>query len=305
MSSPQDARYVALKARLDECPNLKYNPGSLQNPTLVDGLYYTHRITGEWVLSFYHNVKTQGNDVELAVDPYRLGWPNDDARPARRWLEHQRDRLQHLESGIHAHQVPNAIRIGLTYDGALAFASALRAELPKSKGQWAVTQPSATPASQHQEAPVTLEQTGKAPGAGSAAAPPADAGHSHAEAATEPPFIAIARRMLITTKATCTQSGSTSTVVAKSKELRFRDDQHFLEEVTTLLRQAAGRCSVSQVLLDETGTRAEFTPSLDRKDSNGHYAPGNLQIVARFINRWKSDMPDAEFRQLLAAVRAH
>jgi hypothetical protein len=304
MSSPHDARYAALKARLDECPNLKYNPGSLHNPTLVDGLYYAHRTSGDWVLSFYRNVKTQGNDVELAVDPYRLGWPNDDSRPARRWLEHQRDQLQHLESGIHAHQIPNAIRIGLTYDGALAFASALRGELAKPNGRWAVTQPSATTASQHPEAPATPEQTCKAPSAGSAAAPAANAGHSHAEATTEPPFIAIALRMLITTKATCVQSGSTSTVVAKSKELRFRDDQHFLEEVTALLQQAAGRCSVSQVLLDDTGTRAEFTPSLDRKDSNGHYAPGNLQIVARFINRWKSDMPDAEFRKLLAAVRA-
>lgn len=304
MSSPQDARYAALKAKLDECPNLKYNPGSLRNPTLVDGLYYDHRKVGEWVLSFYRNVKTQGNDVELAVDPYRLGWPDDDPRPARRWLEHQRDRLQHLESGIHAHQVPNAIRIGLTYDGALEFASALRAELAKANSRWAVSQPSVTTASQHPEAPVTPEQTGEAQSAGSAKAPAAVADHSYAGAATEPPFIAIARRMLITAKATCAQSGSTSTVVAKSKELRFRDDQHFLEEVTALLQQSAGRCSVSQVLLDDTGTRAEFTPSLDRKDSNGHYAPGNLQIVARFINRWKSDMPDAEFRQLLAAVRA-
>ncbi|GEM_PF-3355157 len=304
MSSLQEASYPALKARLDECPNLKYKPGSSRNPMLVDGLYYAHRTTGKWVLSFYRNVKTQGNDVELAVDPYRLNWPNEDPRPARRWLEHQRDRFQHLESGIHAHQVPDAIRIGLTYDGALAFASALSAELAKPSGRWAVSLPCATTVSQPSEAPITPEQTDKAPSAGSAGAPDADAAHSHGVADTEPPLIAIARRMLITTKATCAQSGSTSTVVAKSKELRFRDDQHFLEEVSALLQQAAGRCSVSHVQLDETGSRAEFTPSLDRKDSNGHYAPGNLQIVARFINRWKSDMPDAEFRQLLAAVRA-
>jgi hypothetical protein len=32
----------------------------------------------------------------------------------------------------------------------------------------------------------------------------------------------------------------------------------------------------------------DLSPSLDRIDSDGHYAPDNLQIVARFVNRWKA-----------------
>jgi hypothetical protein len=63
------------------------------------------------------------------------------------------------------------------------------------------------------------------------------------------------------------------------------------------------RCALTGVELDFMGSNAEFSPSLDRKDSSGHYEPGNLQIVARFANRWKSDMSDPQFLSLLEAVR--
>jgi hypothetical protein len=44
--------------------------------------------------------------------------------------------------------------------------------------------------------------------------------------------------------------------------------------------------------------------SLDRINSDGHYSDGNLQVVCRFVNQWKSNMPDGEFRRLLGMVRA-
>tara|TARA_R110002051_G_scaffold325722_1_gene430490 strand:- start:1223 stop:2206 length:984 start_codon:yes stop_codon:yes gene_type:complete len=47
----------------------------------------------------------------------------------------------------------------------------------------------------------------------------------------------------------------------------------------------------------------EMLHSLDRIDSDGHYVRGNLQIVCRFVNRWKSDSPDEEFRRLILKVR--
>jgi hypothetical protein len=43
--------------------------------------------------------------------------------------------------------------------------------------------------------------------------------------------------------------------------------------------------------------------SLDRIDSDGHYEEENLQIVCRFINRWKSDSDDAEFRRLVRLLQ--
>ena len=43
--------------------------------------------------------------------------------------------------------------------------------------------------------------------------------------------------------------------------------------------------------------------SLDRIDSSSHYAPGNLQIVCRFANEWKSSRDNTEFKRLIEVVR--
>ncbi|MGF6348180.1 hypothetical protein [Variovorax sp. W2I14] len=290
-----DTRLSQIKAVLDGCALLKFTQGSANDPKLVDGLYYDHKMlkTGTWVLSVYRNVKTEGNDFEMAVDPGRLAWPDDDQRPARRWLEAQKERLQHLESGVHSTKPPNAVRIGFKYDAALQFVSALRQELTLSKNRWQLPQP-ATVAPPH--GPVEASTT-----------TPPDAAPELTQVqsiATDNPTQVIANRMLQTVKATCAQSGSQSTVIAKNKEWRFRDDEHFLSEVNALLDLAQGRCSLSNVQLDLTGDHPELSPSLDRKRSDGHYEPGNLQIVARFINRWKSDMSDDDFLHLLRTVRS-
>ncbi|WP_431112467.1 hypothetical protein [Variovorax paradoxus] len=291
----QDTRLVALKAALDASPYLKFIPGSTNDPKLVDGLYYEHKKlkSGTWVLSVYQNVMTGGNDFEMAVDPGRLAWPDDDQRPARRWLEAQKERLQHLESGVHSSKPPNAVRFGFKHEAALEFVSAIRKELALSKNRWQLPQqsPVATP-------PVFVEASTIPP---HAVAPEL----THVQSiATVNPTQAIANRMLQTVKATCAQSGLQSIVVAKNKEWHFRDDEHFLSVVNALLDQARGRCALSNVQLDLTNKNPELSPSLDRKRSDGHYDPGNLQIVARFINRWKSDMADDEFLHLLRTVRS-
>jgi hypothetical protein len=289
-----DTRLSQIKAVLDGCSNLKFTQGSANDPKLVDGLYYEQKLkAGTWVLSVYRNVKTEGNDFEMAVDPGRLAWPDDDQRPARRWLEAQKERLQHLESGVHASKPPNSVRFGFKYEAALEFVSALRKELALSKNRWQLPQHTTVAAPQELVEASTTPPQGAAPAL------------THVQSiATVSPTQAIANRMLQTVRATCAQSGSQSIVVAKNKEWRFRDDEHFLSEVNALLDQAQGRCSLSNVELDLTGEHPELSPSLDRKRSDGHYEPGNLQIVARFINRWKSDMTDDDFLHLLRTVRS-
>ena len=42
---------------------------------------------------------------------------------------------------------------------------------------------------------------------------------------------------------------------------------------------------------------------VSRFERDGHYEAANIQIVCRFVNFWKSDTPDEEFRRLLALVR--
>jgi hypothetical protein len=49
----------------------------------------------------------------------------------------------------------------------------------------------------------------------------------------------------------------------------------------------------------------QLRPSLDRIDSNGHYTPDNVQIVCRFMNRWKGADDDQLARRLLARLRDH
>ncbi|MBK6360918.1 MAG: hypothetical protein IPH64_14510 [Comamonadaceae bacterium] len=56
--------------------------------------------------------------------------------------------------------------------------------------------------------------------------------------------------------------------------------------------------------LDVSGGNPDLAPSLDRIDSSKHYEPGNLQVVARFINRWKSDDEQENFLRLLKLVKA-
>ena len=90
----------------------------------------------------------------------------------------------------------------------------------------------------------------------------------------------------------------------KNKELRM--NRVALEEhLVFLLDRQGDRCALTKIPFhfDELGADSNLLPSVDRIDSDGHYETGNIQIVCRFVNFWKGDTPDEEFRQLLALVR--
>ncbi|MFC6641107.1 hypothetical protein [Sulfitobacter profundi] len=72
-----------------------------------------------------------------------------------------------------------------------------------------------------------------------------------------------------------------------------------------LLKIQEDRCAITGLSFQFQGAQTDnnMLPSLDRIDSNGHYAKDNLQIVCRFINFWKQASDDAEFRRLLGLVR--
>ena len=112
----------------------------------------------------------------------------------------------------------------------------------------------------------------------------------------------MARDAMRTAEGACGEEVISTT---KVKEFRFKD-QHELEELLETLFQAQeGLCAITglQLQFDKSETDREMLCSLDRIDSHGHYEVGNLQIVCRFINRWKSDQDDADFRRLLNVVR--
>jgi hypothetical protein len=90
----------------------------------------------------------------------------------------------------------------------------------------------------------------------------------------------------------------------KNKELRMTADE--LEKLLGCLLEAQKNCcALTGIPLHFEGPGADksLLPSVDRRDSDGHYEEGNLQVVCQFINFWKSDSDNAEFQRLLALVR--
>jgi len=92
----------------------------------------------------------------------------------------------------------------------------------------------------------------------------------------------------------------------KNKELRFATPQEFEAYVGALVEAQEDLCAITGIRLQFYGDHddVELLCSLDRIDSNGHYEAGNLQIVCRFVNRWKSNGEDGNFRRLIELVRS-
>lgn len=99
-------------------------------------------------------------------------------------------------------------------------------------------------------------------------------------------------------------SGQTVGRRVKNKELRMTGaalERH----IADLLELQSERCALTGIRFHFRGmsTDHNLLPSVDRINSDGHYEIGNMQIVCRFVNFWKSDTPDEEFRRLLMLVR--
>lgn len=91
----------------------------------------------------------------------------------------------------------------------------------------------------------------------------------------------------------------------KNKDVRFETTQKFEAYIKALIELQEGLCAITGLRLQFNGDHedTELLCSLDRIDSDGHYEIGNLQVVCRFINRWKSNENDAQFRRLVGLVR--
>ena len=92
----------------------------------------------------------------------------------------------------------------------------------------------------------------------------------------------------------------------KNKDLGFASQIELEKYIIGLLDIQEGICALTDLpyyLDGDTEDRAMLC-SLDRIDSSGHYARGNLQIVCRFANEWKGSRDNADFRRLIGAVRS-
>lgn len=92
--------------------------------------------------------------------------------------------------------------------------------------------------------------------------------------------------------------------VLKNKELRMTTDE-LEKQIASLLDVQDNRCALTGIPFRFDGPEADknLLPSLDRIDSAGHYEKGNLQVVCQFVNFWKNDSDNEDFKRLLMLVR--
>jgi len=112
-------------------------------------------------------------------------------------------------------------------------------------------------------------------------------------------------RMADTLKKTVAGSNGQQVLrTVKNKELRIIEND-LIPFLHALLSEQDGLCAITSLRLqyDTDVDDPEMLCSLDRIDSNGHYERDNLQIVCRFVNRWKNSSDDAEFRRLIGVLR--
>jgi hypothetical protein len=97
-------------------------------------------------------------------------------------------------------------------------------------------------------------------------------------------------------------NGQTVERTIKNKDIRLSKET-LIAHLEELLNETDDRCAITGLLLQFEGSDSQLRPSLDRIDSDGHYELGNLQVVTRFVNFWKRDTEDCEFRRLISMVR--
>jgi hypothetical protein len=90
----------------------------------------------------------------------------------------------------------------------------------------------------------------------------------------------------------------------KNKDLLI-PEHDLMPFINALITEQDGLCAITGLRLQFDGDEddKEMLCSLDRIDSDGHYERDNLQIVCRFVNRWKGSGNDGEFRRLIGVIR--
>jgi len=118
-----------------------------------------------------------------------------------------------------------------------------------------------------------------------------------------------ARRMVKTAQQTANASNGQEVLqTIKNKHNAFPSLEVFSQHVAELMERQKFCCAITGIPLhsdDLPSGDDEMRASLDRIDSNGHYEPDNLQVVCKFINRWKGAGQNAQFLSLMGTLRQH
>lgn len=117
--------------------------------------------------------------------------------------------------------------------------------------------------------------------------------------------IAVARIAITAFNTTKTADGSIVQQRKKNKDMMFNGLQELEDYIKGLAVAQDYHCALTGLPFNRQDNEGdpELNISLDRIDSNGHYEKGNLQIVCKFANRWKSDDSNELFLNLIEKVR--
>lgn len=87
----------------------------------------------------------------------------------------------------------------------------------------------------------------------------------------------------------------------KNKDCDFPSKPELEAHIRGLIETQNGLCAITGLKLnyDDPLEDQEMCASLDRLDSSGHYTSGNLQVVCKFVNRWKGADDNAGFQRLV------
>jgi hypothetical protein len=109
------------------------------------------------------------------------------------------------------------------------------------------------------------------------------------------------RRVADTTR---NADGREVSATKKVKDLKVTRDE-LRSALQQIYREQCGFCALTglRMLLNGEPGSEDFRLSVDRIDSKGHYDIGNLQLVCRFANFWKSATDNSRFKELIAVVR--
>lgn len=97
-------------------------------------------------------------------------------------------------------------------------------------------------------------------------------------------------------------NGQEVTRIVKLKEMGFASRDELLEEIDHLVRKQERLCALTGHEFQQENPNPFLRPSLDRIDSSKGYEPGNLQVVTRAANFFKSASDAAEWEQKADAI---
>lgn len=296
-SEEQTASREAVKAAL-----LQAAPGEKRKSK--DDLKHGFRVfsDGKQSASAYFSDNAPCNQVEFALN-FRLF--EEDSRllaEVRRWLENRKKRLGNRDVNVHQRGDPvDWFRIGFTsVEQALEFLEQLRSERRRfdRAARWRIPDEHQLTDSINTPGTEPLEDSRADCSPGGLQSGRRDRLHGA--------WMATATRMVTTAAQTILQSnGEAALKRLKPKQNGFESQEQFERYVIGLIEMQGARCAISGLPLqrDDACTDSEMLASLDRVNSDGDYAPDNLQVVCRFINRWKGADDNALFVRLLDELR--